>query len=155
MVQQIKKLTMLFFVTTLMLTFASCNKDDENGNDSGKEIRLQENVEFISVGSNRYDFLWIQGQMFTFHYASEWNRDYTGEIANVGKVNGLSSINEIPANGWATSAPVVKGNGYVVRWTNRYGSCIYYRIYVKDLITDSAGNFLGAVIRYDKWDLFD
>lgn len=145
---------MLFFVATTMLTFASCNKDDDNGDDSGTELRLQEHVSFINIGGEAY--LWIENQRFSFHYAS-WSIAYTGEIANVGKVNGLSSINEIPANGWATSAPVVKGNGYVVRWTHKNGSCIYYRIYVKDLITDSAGNFLGAVIRCDRdrWDLFD
>ena len=153
MVQQIKKLMMLFFVATTMLTFASCNKDDDNGDDSGTELRLQEHVDFIDIsGCNA---LWIENQWFSFHNVSGWSIPYTGEIANVGKVNGLSSINEIPANGWATSAPVVKGNGHVVRWTHIYGSCIYYRIYVKDLITDSAGKFLGAVIRYDRWDLFD
>lgn len=145
---------MLFFVATTMLTFASCNKDDDNGDDSGTELRLQEHVSFIDM-SGGHAYLWIEDQRFSFHYVSGWSIQYTGEIANVGKVNGLSSINEIPANGWATSAPVVKGNGYVVRWTYIYGSCIYYCIYVKDLITDSAGNFLGAVIRYDRWDLFD
>ena len=145
---------MLFFVATTMLTFASCNKDDDNGDDSGTELRVQEHVPFIGANGG-YSYLQIENQRFSFYYVSGWSITYTGEIANVGKVNGLSSINEIPANGWATSAPVVKGNGYVVRWTHKNGSCIYDRIYVKDLITDSAGNFLGAVIRYDSWDLFD
>jgi hypothetical protein len=46
---------------------------------------------------------------------------------NIGKVNGLGDIREIPISGWSLSVPVEPGCGYIA-----YYEGIYYRMYVVD-----------------------
>ena len=80
------------------------------------------------------------------------NEIYLGEISCLGKVNGLSSISTVPASGWSDSAPVIEGYGYVVRWRwHTYTNWSHYsRVYVKKIIRDTAGGFIGAIVRYEE-----
>ena len=85
------------------------------------------------------------------------------EFASVGEVSGLSKITSIPTSGWATSAAVVPGTGYVARRTIQ-GQCYvgdsersyrwyysfykYVRLYVVEHTVNTAGGIMGATVKY-------
>lgn len=84
---------------------------------------------------------------------------YKIEFVTIGMVDGLNIINQIPTSGWAESAAVIPGTGYMMRYypnSYNYDNPQYARIYVVDYLTstytDEAGNTYGsttgATIKY-------
>lgn len=83
------------------------------------------------------------------------------EIVSVGSVNGLSSINKVPANGWTSEVAAIPGYGYIIRWVTSstydessktwiytYG---YIRLYVVDWMTSTTGGIMGCTVKYQEW----
>lgn len=73
------------------------------------------------------------------------------DFASVGEVSGLSKITSIPTSGWAKSAAVVPGTGYVARY--RYPSSssdpyTYARLYVVKNMVSTSGGIMGATVKY-------
>ena len=96
------------------------------------------------------------GYSFVFQFDLKINsannfQTYSGytEIVSVGSVSGLSGVVQAPRNGWATSAAVVPGTGYVLRFKNPNTEKNYYmRLYVVDYITNTSGGIIGATVKY-------
>lgn len=65
------------------------------------------------------------------------------EFASVGQVSGLGKMTSIPTSGWAKSAAVVPGTGYVARYKSTYT-----RLYVVERIVNIAGGIIGATVKY-------
>lgn len=83
------------------------------------------------------------------------------EIVSVGSVNGLSSINKVPENGWSRQVAAIPGYGYIIRciksssydessktWIYTYG---YTRLYVVDWMTSTTGGIMGCTVKYQEW----
>ena len=73
------------------------------------------------------------------------------EFVSVGLVSGLGKITQIPTTGWAQSAAVAPGTGYIMRYGNQYAR-IFVVEYLGTTYTDEQGNTYGqttgATIKY-------
>lgn len=69
------------------------------------------------------------------------------DFASVGEISGLNKITSIPTSGWAKSAAVIPGTGYVVRYRNS-SSTTYARLYVVEHTVNTAGGIMGATVKY-------
>ena len=78
--------------------------------------------------------LWIDG-------ADNFYADY-GRIVDLGGMKGLGNVGYIPKTGYVKKVAVTPGNGYI--WAN--GD--FYRIYVTNYTQNSAGEIIGADIKY-------
>lgn len=152
----------------LCACFLSCSKDDdkdefeptENVSSQDPEGTIVLNMEGGASG-NYYKI----GELGEIHVDAANNfrgydrYSYKIEFVTIGKVDGLSKVNQIPTSGWAESAAVIPGTGYMMRY---YPSSYskdnpqYVRIYVVDYLTstytDETGNTYGsttgATIKY-------
>ena len=86
------------------------------------------------------------------------------EIVCVGKVDGLSSINTIPKDGWSKATPFVAGNGYIIRTPvlshfsqgfkdNRFYAesdtgYFYSRVYALNFIRDENTKVAGGRVKF-------
>ncbi len=78
-----------------------------------------------------------------------------GEVADIGEVDGLGEVTDIPSNGWAISSAALVGHGYVVRYRAAYDypaatelPYMYARVYVDSYITNVYGGIIGATVKY-------
>lgn len=83
--------------------------------------------------------LWIDG-------ADNFYADY-GRIVDLGGMKGLGNVGYIPKTGYVKNVAVTPGNGYI--WINTYNGGLY-RIYVTNHTQNSAGEIIGADIKYQK-----
>lgn len=81
---------------------------------------------------------------------------FGGEVANMGKVDGLGSITTKPSSGWSTTAAVEIGSGYVIRYkasrdhTTNALPYKYARFYVVDWVKSSlTDGVIGAKMKYE------
>ena len=81
--------------------------------------------------------LWIDG-------ADNFYADY-GAIVDLGGMKGLGNVGYIPKTGYVSKVAVTPGNGYV--WANTFNGD-FYRIYVTNYTQNSAGEIIGADIKY-------
>ncbi len=73
------------------------------------------------------------------------------QFASIGAVNGLGNVSYIPKAGWSNKVAVIPGNGYIAYIPKSdwyYHDEQWYRIYVIDYITNTAGGIMGADIKY-------
>lgn len=155
------------FVTCLIVClsafFSSCSKDDNDDElEQTTNVSSQdpEGTIVLNMTSGSTDNWYKIGDLGEIHIDAAnnfvgHNRNYTISFVSVGLVGGLSKITQIPISGWAESAAVVPGTGYLMRYNN-YGSVQYARIYVVEYLgmtyTDEQGNTYGqttgATIKY-------
>lgn len=86
---------------------------------------------------------------------SGWYNNYEVKMVSIGKVNGLSSINVIPKDGWTNQVAAIPGYGYIYRSEYVYtpGIYTYARIYAVDYMTSTSGGIMGITIKYqEKWE---
>lgn len=155
------KLLTIIMVTMLSVGFVSCSKDDdESDNNENTEIVSNQDPEgtiVLNMTSGAKDNYYKIGELGEIHIdaANNFRGKSNTSFVSVGLVGGLSKITQIPKSGWAESAAVVPGTGYVMRYG--YSSSYQYaRIYVVDYLgttyTDEAGNtygeITGATIKY-------
>ena len=161
----------VIMVAMLSVVFVSCSKDDkddeleqtENVSNQDPEGTIVLNMEG-GASSNYYkmgDFVEIHIDAAN-NFRGKDHNNYKIEFVAIGKVGGLSKVNQIPLSGWAESAAVTPGTGYMMRYysTNifneSFGNPQYVRIYVVDYLTttytDETGNVYGsssgATIKY-------
>lgn len=159
----------------LSVCFSSCSKDDEDELEQTTNVSSQDpdgtivlNMEGGASG-NYYKI----GELGEIHVDGAKNfrgydsNGYKIEFVTIGKVDGLSKVNQIPTSGWAESAAVVPGTGYMMRYITynsywgQYGYTVeenvqYARIYVVDYLTstytdemgNTYGSTTGATIKY-------
>lgn len=70
-----------------------------------------------------------------------------GLIVDLGGMKGLGNVGYIPKTGYVKNVAVTPGNGYI--WINTYNGGLY-RIYVTNYTQNSAGEIIGADIKYQK-----
>ena len=127
----------------------SCSKNDENGpsllNFHEKIVPENGYIEGIFYGSDRLTF--GSGEM-------QWSCSgyYTAHVSfsDVGEIQQLNHIKNIPATGWRDSNIEIKiGHGYVVDYGDL--SC-YCRMFIKEYIDRGA---VGAYrVQYQYWNPF-
>lgn len=72
---------------------------------------------------------------------------HRGYIVNLGSMKGLGNVGYIPKTGYVETVAVTPGDGYI--WINTYNGGLY-RIYVTNYTQNSAGEIIGADIKYQK-----
>lgn len=155
----------IMMVAMLSVSFASCGGDDdesdESDNNENTEIVSNQDPEgtiVLNMASGAKDNYYKIGELGEIHIdaANNFRGKSNTSFTSIGLVDGLSKITQIPKYGWAESAAVVPGTGYVMRYGNSFSSYQYARIYVVDYLgstyTDDAGNtygeITGATIKY-------
>lgn len=130
-------------ISFLSISLVSCENDDDDEvtNDPEGTITLKmRNADNGSTG--------IRFGNDKFYISKENNfRGYHGyiSVADVGKVKGLSSIKNIPQNGWGRDVAVNIGHGYIVKSNNNE----YMRIYVENWIKAAGSEgIIGAEVKY-------
>lgn len=156
---------------TLLCLINSCSKDDEEFDEDVKTENLSsqdpEGTIILNMTSGSDGNYYKIGELGKVHLDAANNFRgknlgsgyYKIEFVNIGRVDGLSKITQIPVTGWSESAAVVPGTGYVMRYTPAQwegGNVIYTRIYVVDYLTTATtdefgittGSNSGAIIKY-------
>lgn len=116
-----------------------------------EELTMQTGVEW-GLGGYSYATLSFDGENLVGGNTWSGGGDkYDSSIADIGKAEGVSSINTIPSS-FSESAECIIGNGYVVR-VKHYSSTNYYgynyiRLFVTEIVTDESGNALAVKLRY-------
>lgn len=150
-------------VALFSFSFVACGDDDEGGtrdnpstasDPAGTVVTNLANNNSINIGYgsiklNSSNNLQVNG----------YSRRV--EIVSVGSVNGLSSINKVPENGWSGQVAAIPGYGYIIRWETSstydessktwiytYG---YIRLYVVDWMTSTTGGIMGCTVKYQEW----
>lgn len=116
------------------------NPDKEVADPAGT-VKLSMRSE-AAAGSGRTELdgdLWIDGA--DNFYA------WRGYITDIGAMKGLGNVGYIPKTGYVKTVAVTPGDGYV--WINIFKGDIY-RIYVTNYTQNSAGEIIGADIKYQK-----
>ncbi|MBQ4391886.1 MAG: hypothetical protein II826_02105 [Prevotella sp.] len=165
----LSQLMTCIMIVCLSAYFSSCSKDDsedefeptENVSSQDPEGTIVLNMEGGASG-NYYKI----GELGEIHVDAANNfrgndrKSYKIDFVTIGKVDGLSKVNQIPTSGWAESAAVIPGTGYMMRcyYSSSYSreNPQYVRIYVVDYLTstytDEMGNTYGstsgATIKY-------
>lgn len=145
--------SLLPFVMFVMqnVGFASCSKDDNKDD----ELEQTENISaqdpegtiVLNMSSGASDNYYKIGDLCEIHIDEANN--FKGEryggasFVSVGLVSGLGKITQIPNSGWAESAAVVPGTGYVMRCNGQYAR-IYVVEYLGQTYTDEQGNTYGT-----------
>ena len=137
-----------------MLTYG-CTKPEEDDPSSYVET-IEYETATIQVGTSygyNSHIITYDGEYLIAESYHTYNGDFETFIASVGKVEGLSAINTIPAN-FYTEAACVAGNGYVTR-VNKTGSnyFTYCRLFVTEIVKDADGNPLAVKLRYANFSL--
>jgi hypothetical protein len=114
---------------------SGCSKDDvPMANDPAGTTELMMKINDTSTAINNVIYI-------------SYGMEFCGgakqvKVINVGKVNGLGDITNIPSAGWSLSVPIEAQCGYIA-----YYDSIYYRIYVTEL-TEERGYLTGAQVKY-------
>lgn len=142
---------MLLLVITFSLTFTSCGKDDDEPNLPNPNEVIPDPSGTISISMRNNNQTSLDGLQIgadnNFHGAG-WM------FSDLGKMNGIGNLKNIPENGWASRVSVNPGHGYIAcQRLNNGNSALYmfYRIFVTDYIY-AAGTqgIIGADIKYLK-----
>lgn len=158
---------MACMVVCLSTCFSSCSKDDEDEFEPTENVSSQdpEGTIVLNMEGGASGNYYKIGEFGEIHVDAANNfrgydrNSYEIEFVTIGKVDGLSKVNQIPKSGWAESAAVIPGTGYMMRY---YPSSYskenpqYVRIYVVDYLTstytdemgNTNGSSTGATIKY-------
>lgn len=168
----IKKYWMMLAIALVSLCMVSCSKDDgeENGNKStitasdpeGTIIANLQNTFHATINGYYDDGIEnMNGKKYVYLGMNSSNNlearsnkmHIEVSIVSVGKVNGLSSIKEIPNDGWTNQVAAIPGYGYVYRLEYNSGTYTYARIYAVDYMTSTSGGIMGITIKYqENWE---
>jgi hypothetical protein len=169
-----KSISFAFFIILIIL-FTSCEKDDSNPvpDPIGTITTTLDYTGIIvysdlAAGPQYYNYIYIKlvMGMTQTNLNSGFNTmgspdgqywDYmvgyqSGELTNLGKVDGLGYITTKPSSGYTKNGTIEKGNGYVVRSKKYFidtpdAPYIYYRFFVEDWIVNTSGGINGAKIK--------
>ena len=149
---------MACMVVCLSVCFSSCSKDDDEDElEQTTNVSSQdpEGTIVLNMSSGASGNYYQIGNLCEIHIDEANNfkgeRSSGAKFVSVGLVSGLGKITQIPTSGWAQSAAVVPGTGYVMRYGDQYAR-IYVVEYLGMTYTDEQGNTYGqttgATIKY-------
>jgi hypothetical protein len=142
----------IMMVAMLSVGFASCggNDDDNDVKTSTKDPEGTIVLNMFNGGYKNATRFHVYNVKFHIDKANNFVNDGITRFINVGKINGISDINETPTIGWTTSVAVIPGYGYIAKY-NSSPEYQYIRIYVVDYITNTSNEIIGATIKYHYW----
>lgn len=84
---------------------------------------------------------------------------YHVNFVNLGEVDGLGCVENIPESGWSNQVAVIPGNGYIIKakyWHPNYGNSYtqYVKVYVTRYISSANNEILGAELKYREFKDF-
>lgn len=84
---------------------------------------------------------------------------YHVNFVNLGEVDGLGCVENIPESGWSNQVAVIPGNGYIIKaeyWHPNYGGSYtqYVKVYVTRYILSANNEILGAELKYQEFKDF-
>ncbi|MDX9694210.1 MAG: hypothetical protein RBT49_00300 [Bacteroidales bacterium] len=162
------------FIILFVVQFSSCENDDNPVPDPIGTITTTLDYTGIIVYSDlavdapysNYNYIKLVMGMTLANLNSGFNTmgspdgqywDYmvgyqSGELTNLGKVEGLCYVTTKPSSGYTKNGTIEKGNGYVVRSKKYFinttdAPYIYYRFFVEDWIVNTSGGINGAKIK--------
>lgn len=144
-------LLLALFVAVLM---AGCEKDGTSTENNPFGTNIDDYIQdppgtiTINMVNSEYYDLGLGGDCWLyFRQDNNFWMPYSGEITNVGNVNGLGAITKIPAGAAFTDlTATIPGYGYIVRKSTGESQYIYARIYVVDWMSN--GSYSGVTIKY-------
>lgn len=129
--------------TVLCIVFTACSGDHDDGLEKTDIISENDPEGTIVINMrNGKSANWYDIGITSIHI-NEANNFSGAEFLSVGKVSGLSKVNNIPSIGWTETIAVVPETGYVVRSKGKYA-----RLYVVDYIVSTEGGIIGATVKY-------
>ena len=162
------KLILASAAIALMVAMAGCSKKDDSGNSASApepEGTVTANISAStaigvdggSIGWTPPGNFYICGDYFNNgSYGAPNYGGYDVAICDMGKMNGLGNITNIPQTGYNdngsdinNSAPCEVGHGYVVKFVHFgsfYSPDTYTRLYVVESIV--SGGVIGAKVKY-------
>ena len=176
-----KKKNFLLSLLTIMMaamlsvSITSCGGDDSpvstppTPNDGNEQTNVVSNqdpegtvvVNMNNGSSDNWIEIGLEGQIHIDAANNFAGYNSYVDFASVGVISGLSKITSIPTSGWAKSAAVVPGTGYVARSQIRssyydsyervvkyYSFYKYVRLYVVEHTVNTAGGIMGATVKY-------
>ena len=158
-------LTLLLMLITLSFTTLSCKKDSAStsGSSNNDNPTNCDDPNGTITANLRNDDGYITVLGGTLRMNSADNFVFDGQLwhertfANLGDVDGLGCVNDIPETGWSDQVAVIPGDGYVVRdsydnLNNGEWNVKYARIYVTRYQLSNTNTILGAELKYqDNW----
>lgn len=154
----------------LCITLASCQKDGASTSSGGGShpgnITNCDDPEGTITANLRNDsgYLTILDGTLKMNTADNFVFDgqsyHTRTFVNIGEVDGLGCVDNIPELGWSNQVAVIPGNGYIVK--DKYDNpdypdgkyTKYARIYVTRYILSVNNEILGAELKYqDNWNV--
>ncbi|MBR4367701.1 MAG: hypothetical protein IKP52_00155, partial [Prevotella sp.] len=126
-------------VALFSFSFVACGDDDEGGtrdnpstasDPAGTVVTNLANNNWVNIG---YGYITLTSSNNLELRGFSWE----AEIVSVGSVNGLSSINKVPENGWSGQVAAIPGYGYIIKWIKSTNPTVYSyaRLYVVDWMT--------------------
>jgi hypothetical protein len=130
---------------TATLLLAACFSAGCSDRDTPESIDPAGTVELVMAVNGEPPNLEtaINGAIYISHGVEFCGGAHPVKVTNIGRVNGLGDIVQIPASGWSMSVPVEPRCGYIA-----YYDGIYYRIYVVETVSDSHGQITEARVKY-------
>lgn len=146
-----KKNNLVRLITIIMVSFTSlCNISCEKDEDAyDTEDTITENL----YQSEQLIFTYFLGRNFripVFIYLNSSNNlESNCNIADVGKVKGLSRITEIPKGGWSNEIAAIPGHGYVLEGEYS-GIYVSTRFYIVENIVNKDNEIIGVKVKYQQ-----
>ena len=146
----------LFLLAAVIFLFPACEGNNTSVDDDDSYNIVQECSDGIYLGGYNwqqrtgYYYIKLCGNMFgnfvdTHNGYAAKNTMKSVKFVNIGKVNNLNEIKEIPNTGFSEKADITVGNGYVIevtyeyKYNGVYTSDIYYcRLFVKEYLNYGA-----------------
>lgn len=169
-----KKIWMMLVIALVSLCTISCGGDDDEGGSKYEPI-TQADPEGTIVANLENTFTYTKNGYYKngidnmnggydvylgMNSSNNLQADAAGhdgtqaQIVSLGKVNGLSSIKNIPEQGWTNQVAAIPGYGYVFR-SSYFGRepYTYARIYIVDYMESTSGGIMGCTIKYQQnWE---
>ena len=151
-----KKRWFIYLVVALFsFSFVACGDDDEGGTRDNPSTASDPAGTVVANLSNNYVTI-VTPTSIKLNSSNNLQVDAgTSEarIVSVGSVNGLSSINKVPENGWSKEVAAIPGYGYIIKWIKSTNPTVYgyIRLYVVDWMTSTTGGIMGCTVKYQEW----
>ncbi len=133
----------LFLLVCLII--GACSTDEPRGEESKPGNSLPDPEETVTVSLYKNSGADIDG--IYIDASDSFTSENGWMFASLGAIKGLGSVTEIPWDGWASTAKVKKGNGYIAYspLQNKF-----YRLFVSNSATDEMGTLTGFQIKYQQ-----
>ena len=154
-------LSLMLFALS-MLTF-SCKKDKNSASNKPEtptNYEEPENVVTVNLLNDEGSYVTILGYYIKINEANNfygiYKIDHQLSFVDVGAVESLGYVYQIPQSGWSDLVAVIPGHGYILKDVADYGYgdvvTRFARVFVVDYIYNANNEIIGAQLQYqDDW----